>query len=328
MSASATRPAAGTRPAGTTDPVSPKDPTPAGRPPSPRRRARRGLPLRERLTSGAFLAPAVLLVGALLLAPFAATLWRSLFNDHRASGFAQLDNYRLFFTNEALVRSVENTLMWVAGTVLLPFVLGLAIACMTDATRWSRFARLCVVTPYALSGAAVAVVWNFVLTSDGALNQLLKTVGLDSLAHGWLLEWPSSTVVMILANAWQATGVAVILFLVGLQGIPPETLEAASLDGASPWQRFRHVVLPQLRPVSIIVIGMSLANGLKSFDLIWVLTQGGPGRATETLAVSMYQETFLLQHPGAGAAIAVVLTVIVLAASWLYLRRQLDAKGE
>ena len=114
----------------------------------------------------------------------------------------------------------------------------------------------------------------------------------------------------------------------------PETLEAASRDGAGPWQRFRHVVLPQLRPVSVIVIviviviEISLANGLKSFDLIWVLTRGGPGRLTETLAVSMYQETFLLQHAGAGAAIAVVLTLIVLAASWLYLRRQLDAKGD
>lgn len=80
--------------------------------------------------------------------------------------------------------------------------------------------------------------------------------------------------------------------------------------------------------MSIIVIGMSLVNGLKSFDLIWVLTQGGPGRATETLAVSMYNETFLELRPGAGAAIAVVLTMIVLAASWLYLRRQLDVKGE
>ncbi|MYS56654.1 ABC transporter permease subunit, partial [Streptomyces sp. SID6013] len=221
----------------------------------------------------------------------------------------------------------QNTLMWVVGTVALPFVLGLAIACMTNSGRFSRLARLCVVLPYALSGSAVAVVWNFMLTTDGAVNQVLTGVGLDSLAQGWLLTWPGNTVVMIVANAWQATGVAVILFLVGLQSIPPETLEAGSLDGASGWQQFRHIVLPQLRPVSIIVIGMSLVNGLKSFDLIWVLTQGGPGRATETLAVSMYNETFLELRPGAGAAIAVVLTVIVLAASWLYLRRQLDVKG-
>lgn len=282
---------------------------------------------RDRLAAGAFLTPAVVLVSVVLLAPFMTTVYRSFFDDHRHSGFAGLDNYRLFFTDDALLRSAENTLLWVAGTVVLPFALGLLIACLTDATRWSRFARLCVIIPYALSGAAVAVVWNFVLSTDGALNQMLAAVGLDSLSHSWLLDWPGNTLVIICVNAWQATGVAVILILVGLQGIPAETVEAASLDGASPWQRFRFVVLPQLRPVSIIVIGMSLANGLKSFDLLWVLTRGGPGRATETLAVSMYQETFLLQRPGAGSAIAVILTVIVLAASWLYLRRQFGEKG-
>ncbi|MGC5562198.1 carbohydrate ABC transporter permease [Streptomyces sp. FR-108] len=283
---------------------------------------------RERLTAGGFMAPAVLLVSVFLLAPFVWTIHRSFFADTRTSPFSWFDNYTRFASDPALTRSIQNTLLWVVGTVVLPFVLGLAIACMTDATRFSRLARLCVVLPYALSGSAVAVVWNFMLTTDGAVNQVLTTVGLDSFAQGWLLTWPGNTLVMILANAWQATGVAVILFLVGLQSIPPETLEAGSLDGAGSWQQFRYIVLPQLRPVSIIVIGMSLVNGLKSFDLIWVLTQGGPGRATETLAVSMYNETFLELRPGAGAAIAVVLTAIVLAASWLYLRRQLDVKGE
>ncbi len=311
----------------------PRPPTAAGGPAAPRRTMRRS-PLarpwattRERLAAGGFMAPAVLLVTLLLLAPFVWTIHRSFFSDTRTSPFSWFDNYVLFASDPALTRSVQNTLMWVAGTVVLPFVLGLAIACMTDASRLSRLARLCVVLPYALSGSAVAVVWNFMLTTDGAVNQVLTGLGLDSLAQGWLLTWPGNTVVMILANAWQATGVAVILFLVGLQSIPPETLEAGSLDGANGRQQFRHIVLPQLRPVSIIVIGMSLVNGLKSFDLIWVLTQGGPGRATETLAVSMYNETFLELRPGAGAAIAVVLTVIVLAASWLYLRRQLDVKG-
>ncbi|MEV1079979.1 sugar ABC transporter permease [Streptomyces sp. NPDC050211] len=304
----------------------PRVPSPGSAPPSPTTHTWRKR--RERLTAGTFMAPAVLLVTAFLLAPFVWTVYRSFFSDTRTSTFSWFDNYSLFASDPALSRSVQNTLMWVVGTVLLPFVLGLAIACMTNATRWSRLARLCVVLPYALSGSAVAVVWNFMLTTDGAVNQVLTSLNLGSLAEGWLLTWPGNTVVMILANAWQATGVAVILFLVGLQSIPPETVEAGALDGAGSWQQFRHIVLPQLRPVSIIVIGMSLVNGLKSFDLIWVLTQGGPGRATETLAVSMYNETFLELRPGAGAAIAVVLTVIVLAASWLYLRRQLDVKGE
>ncbi|MFF4244867.1 carbohydrate ABC transporter permease [Streptomyces sp. NPDC001822] len=305
----------------------PRTPSGPGRPGSSgpaRRDARR---TRDRFAAAGFLAPAVLLVSALLLVPFATTVYRSLFDDRRVSGFAGLDNYALFLDDPVLTRSIENTLMWVAGTVALPLVLGLAIAVLTQGTGWSRAARLLVVLPYALSGSAVAVVWNFVLNTDGAANQVLKAFGMGSLAQGWLLEWPGNTIVMIIANTWQSAGVAVILFLVGLQTIPPETLEAASLDGAAGWRKFWFVVLPQLRTVSVIVVGTSLVNGLKSFDLIWVLTQGGPGRQSETLAVSMYQETFLALHPGAGAAVAVVLTVIVLLTSWLYLRRQLTPKG-
>jgi multiple sugar transport system permease protein len=283
--------------------------------------------VRDRLAGAGFLAPAVLLVAALLLTPFVVTLYRGFFSDGRVSSFTWFSNYGLFFSDPVLAKSIENTLMWVVGTVALPLVLGLGISVMTDGARWSRAARLLVVLPYAISGSAVAVVWNFILNTDGAANQALASLGLGSFAQGWLLEWPGNTLVMILANTWQSTGVAVILFLVGLQTIPPETLEAASLDGAVGWRRFCYVILPQLKTVSVIVVGSSLVNGLKSFDLIWVLTQGGPGRNSETLAVSMYQETFLTLRPGAGAAVAVVLTVIVLLASWLYLRRQLTPKG-
>ncbi|MFE9858956.1 carbohydrate ABC transporter permease [Streptomyces sp. NPDC005780] len=283
--------------------------------------------LKDRLAGAGFLAPAVLLVAALLLTPFAVTMYRSFFSDGRVSGFTWFTNYGLFLSDPVLAKSIENTLMWVVGTVALPLVLGLGIAVMTNQSGWSRAARLLVVLPYAISGSAVAVVWNFILTTDGAANQALQALGLGSFAQGWLLEWPGNTLVMIVANTWQSTGVAVILFLVGLQTIPPETLEAASLDGADGLRKFWYVVMPQLRTVSVIVVGSSLVNGLKSFDLIWVLTQGGPGRNSETLAVSMYQETFLALRPGAGAAVAVVLTVIVLLASWLYLRRQLTPKG-
>jgi ABC-type sugar transport system permease subunit len=299
--------------------------------PEPGRDAHRGRAaalLRDRLMAGGFLAPAVLIVAVVLLLPFLYTLRRSFYSDFTHSTFNGLANYGAFFTDPNLIRSLENTLLWVVGAIALPTAAGLAIAMLTNATRWSRLARLSVTLPYAISGSAVAVVWNFILTDDGALNEILRGLHLGSLASGWLLQWPGNTIVMIIASTWQATGVAVILFMVGLGTVPPETLEAASLDGAGPWARFRYVVFPQLRPVSVVVIGMSLVNGLKAFDLIFVLTQGGPGRATETLAVSMYQETFLFQSPGAGAAIAVLLTVVVLLASWTYLRRQLPTQGK
>ncbi|WP_436499789.1 carbohydrate ABC transporter permease [Actinokineospora sp. HUAS TT18] len=288
---------------------------------APRRRTRPGGP-RRNLAAAGFLLPAAALVAIVLLVPFGATVYRSLLTDDLVPVFGGLSAYAKLFDDPALSLSLLNTLMWMAGTLLLPVGFGLAIAVMTNAQRWGRIARLAVVLPYAISGSAVAVIWGYMLRSDGAVNQLLAGLGLESWAHDWLLEDPLNTLGMIMANTWQATGVAVILFLVGLQTIPPETVEAASIDGADGWVRFRHIVLPQLRPVTYVVVGISLANALRTFDVIWVMTQGGPARSSETLALSMYRESFLLQRPGVGSAIAVVLTLIVLASSWVYLRGQ------
>lgn len=278
----------------------------------------------QALARAGFLAPALIFVTLLLSVPFVVTVYRSFFDDHLfQQSFAGLANYQRMFSDPAVLRSLLNTLFWLIGTVALPIGLGLAIAVLTNSVPWGRIARLAIVLPYAISGAAVAVVWNFLLQSDGAVNQALAALGLGGWTQDWLLVWPLNTIVMIIANAWQATGVSVILFLVGLQAIPAETIEASALDGAYGWRRFRHVVFPQLKAVTVVVVGISLVNGLKAFDLIWVLTQGGPARSTETLAVSMYWESFVLQRPGSGAAVAVVLTVVVLAISWVYLRRQL-----
>jgi len=139
----------------------------------------------------------------------------------------------------------------------------------------------------------------------------------------WLLLWPLNTLMLIIATTWLATGACVILFLVGLQSIPPSTLEAAQLDGASGWRLFWAVTFPQLRPMTIVVVGISIVGSLKVFDQVLLLTNGGPGTASETLALTMYRETFTLSRYGAGAAVAVFLTVVVVAASWAYLRRQL-----
>jgi ABC-type sugar transport system permease subunit len=271
----------------------------------------------------AFLFPAVGLVAVVLLTPFAVTVYRGFLGDGVDPEFAGLANYQEMFRDPILIRSLVNTLIWVVGSLLLPVGLGLTIAVLTSSTRWGRWARLAVVLPYAISGSAVAVVGAFMLQTDGAVNQLLRAAGLGGLATQWLLNWPQNTISAILLGTWQSTGVAVVLFLVGLRTVPAETIEAAALDGADGWKRFRHITFPQLRAVTVVVVGITLANALRAFDLIWVLTQGGPARSSETLALSMYRETFLLQEPGQGSAIAVVLTVVVVGASWSYLRGSL-----
>lgn len=295
---------------------------------APRSRAPQGRgPARStatRLQLALFLSPAVLLVAVLLILPFVFTTYRSFTNDNGLERhWVGAENYLALFTDETFIRALVNTLIWTVGTLLLPVVLGLLIAVGTNSVGWGRIARFAVILPYALSGAATAIMWNFMLQTDGALNSMLSMIGLSGLEHAWLLEWPMNTIVMIIASTWQATGAAMILFLVGLQAIPPETIEAGRLDGASGGRLLVSVILPQLRPITIVVVGISLVASLKTFDIVWLLTKGGPGTASETLALTMYRQTFTLSRYGYGAAVAVVLTVIVLLASWIYLRRQL-----
>lgn len=268
--------------------------------------------------------PALLLVGVLLVYPFFRSVYGSLFEDNGfTSHYTGLDNYVRLAEDPIFGRSLLNTVMWVAGTLLLPVAAGLAIAVATHRMRFGRIAQLVVVLPCAISGAATAVLWKFILTSEGSLNQVLQGLGLDSLVRPWLLEWPQNTLSMIVAGTWQAAGLNVVLFAIGLSAIPRETVEAAELDGATGWRMFRYITLPQLRSVSVVVIGMAIVNSLKAFDMIWVLTQGGPARSSETLALTMYRESFRLFHVGYGSAVALVLSVIVVASSWMYLRRQM-----
>ncbi len=277
----------------------------------------------QRIGPYLFLAPAIVLVCIFLLWPTVRSSYLS-FTDFKGIGPAKwvgLANYRELYHDPVLSRSTTNTLYWVIGTLILPVGLGLLIAVLSFDLQGGSFYRLPFLMPYALSGTAIATVWNFMLQSNGALNSVLDSVGLSSLSHSWLLRPPLNTWAMIFASTWQAVGVSVLLFLIGLQVIPKDPLEAARLDGAEGWRLFKDMVFPLLRPMTVVIVGISLANSLKTFDIIWVMTQGGPYRSSETLAVTMYRQTFVLFQHGYGAAISVVLSVIVMLVSLLYLTR-------
>jgi len=145
-------------------------------------------------------------------------------------------------------------------------------------------------------------------------------LGLDDLAVSWLITPPWNTIVMLIAYTWLSTGTNMILFLVGLQNIPTDPIEAAKIDGANTRQLNWYVIFPLLRPVTTVVVTIAVVNGFKVFDLIWVMTQGGPYRSSETLAVTMYRESFVSFRLGYGAAIATILSFIVIMFSIIYLR--------
>jgi multiple sugar transport system permease protein len=294
-----------------------------GRPQPPPRRRR--LP---HLQSWLFVSPAVLLVAVLLYAPFLWTFYLS-FTAYDGLGqpkWTGLSNYSAFFTDPALWVTVSNTLMWVVGTILLPVGIGLFVAVTTYRSRWGSLMRLPFLIPYAVSGAGVAVVWGFILQPHGALNDVLSLLHLPGGHSSLLLFRPVNTIVMIIASTWQGVGVNALLFLVGLQSIPTAPMEAARLDGANGWAMFRYIIWPLLRPLTAVVVGLSIVASLKTFDVVWVLTEGGPGRSSETLAVTMYRDTFVANEYGYGSAVAVLLTLIAGIASITYLRTQLSTK--
>lgn len=275
------------------------------------------------VSSIGFVAPAVLLAAVVLYLPFLYTTYIS-FTDYNGLGdpeWVGLENYVAMFSDPGLISSLVNTLYWVGGTIVLPVGLGLLIAALSHSLPGATLFRLPFLIPYALSGVAVGVIWMFILQTGGALSQVVEVFGVA--APRWLLDAPLNTFVMIVASTWQGAGVNALLFGIGLQSIPKEPLEAARVDGASGFTLFRTMTWPMLAPLTTVVVGLSIVGSLKTFDIVWGMTKGGPGAVSETLALTMYKETFLANDYGLGAAVAVFLTVVTVIASVLYLRRQL-----
>jgi ABC-type sugar transport system permease subunit len=281
-------------------------------------------PLATRLVAYLYLVPMVMLVSVFLLYPAADTVWTSL-TDSTGLGtasFVGLDNYVTLVKDSAFKTSFVNTLYWVVGVLVLQVGLGLLMALVLASTVLGRVLKGVFYLPATISAAATGIIWFFVFAPDqGILNTFLRGIGLGGLAQSWLVaDPPLNSWAMIVAFTWQGLGPAMILFLVGLQSIPREPIEAALVDGATGFRLFWHITLPLLRPMTAVVIGISLINSFKVFDLIWVMTQGGPYRSSETLAVTMYRESFVSFNVGYGAAVAVFLTLIVFVVSVFYLR--------
>lgn len=280
--------------------------------------------LATRLVAYLYLVPMVTLVGVFLLYPAADTVWTSL-TDSTGLGnakFIGLDNYVNLVHDSAFKTSFVNTLYWVGGVLVLQVGLGLLMALVLTSTVLGRILKGVFYLPATISAAATGIIWFFVFSPDqGILNGALRLFGLGGLAHSWLVaDPPLNSWAMIVAFTWQGLGPTMILFLVGLQSIPREPIEAALVDGATGFRLFWHITLPLLRPMTAVVVGISLINSFKVFDLIWVMTQGGPYRSSETLAVTMYRESFVSFNVGYGAAVAVLLTLIVFVVSIFYLR--------
>jgi raffinose/stachyose/melibiose transport system permease protein len=225
-----------------------------------------------------------------------------------------LDNFRELIDDPTTRGALGHTLVLAAAFFVLVNVIGLLLALGLNRTLRSRhFLQALFFMPFVMSPLAVGYIWQYIFDYTGALNQFFGAVGLESWRQPWLGSptWALCTVLVVMV--WQYSGLTMVVYLAGLQGIPDELMEAAAVDGASHWMRLRRVVLPLLAPAITISATLSAIIGLRVFDQVIALTNGGPVGASETLATQVWKQTFVNGRFGYGAANALILTALVAA---------------
>ena len=274
-----------------------------------------------------FAAPALLVYVVFLVYPALSSLWFS-FTDwdglSATYNVVGLQNYKDMPHDPVVVQAAINNLIWAVVTVVAPVVLGLTLAVVLNGkVRGKPFLRLIFYTPAVLPLVSVASIWGWLYNPQyGAINAFLRAVGLDSLAQPWLGQDSTALAATMVAAIWLRVGFPMLLYLAALQGIPHELYEAATVDGATRWQQFWHITMPGLRPAHYVVIALSVIDSFKVFDLIYAMTYGGPGTATQVMGTWMYFNVFQYNQAGYGTAIAVVITVVAIVVSIPYVRSQ------
>lgn len=270
--------------------------------------------------------PSWLMLIVLFAVPIAVGAYLSTRSD-KIGGFVPgrgvgLDNYRRdVFSNGFVTALVTTLIITVIGLAIqLPVGVGLAVALNRNLSG-ARFFRTALLMPMLLTPVAVGLMWRFMLDTDlGVINWLLNTVGLSKI--GWLGEKWAARVAIALVDSWQSIPFVMLMTLAALSTLPEGPHEAARVDGATTWRVFRFVTLPMLRPVLYVTLMIRLVDSLKLFDIIFILTRGAPGNATETVGLLTYNTGFNFLETGRAAALGIATAVITLPVFVLWLRAQ------
>lgn len=281
-----------------------------------------------------FILPAIVLLGGLVLYPLIYTIVISFGNTNsrlQVTRWVGFDNYKTLFTTDKSFLNLDvfppegaliNNLKWVVLYTSFSLALGLLIAVLAARVRYESFLKAVIFVPMAISATAVAIIWKFVYDPDpniGSLNAVITAFGADPIA--WYGRADVVNYALIFAYVWASTGFAMVVLSAALKGISEEVIEAARTDGASEWDIFRRIQLPLLSlPLSVVTVWL-LINVIKVFDIIYVMTGGGPGTSSRVIAFTMYEETFHNGRPGYGAAVAVIMLVLIAPVMILNVRR-------
>lgn len=286
--------------------------------PSPARRPRVRLRLRNTLVGLSFILPNFIGFCVLTLVPV-ITLFHMSFTDRNIFGQADwigTANFRRLINDASFHKSVLNTLYYAVLHVPMTIVVSLGLALLLNQKlRGVAFFRTAAFFPYITSIVAIAMVWNIMFAPDsGPINQGLRLVGIAN-PPGWLTSTTWAMPAVAIVSTWRDMGYYMILFLAGLQTVPRELYEAARVDGANAWHRFLSVTLPGLRPTMFFITVILTINSLKIFDLILVMTEGGPGQATTVMSQFIYDKGFVESQFGYASAASVALFLLCIVAT-------------
>lgn len=243
--------------------------------------------------------------------------------------FVGLKNYIRMFQDKTFLLALKNNFFWLVFFVFLPVPLGLFIAMLFDHNfRGNKLYKTLFFLPMTLSFAVIATIWAWIYHPDmGALNVFLRAIGLENLAKPWLGDVRYMTFALIAVGVWRQVPYVMILYLAGLKNVPSQLLEASMVDGASWFGRFRYVVIPMLKPATIVALTISIIDSLRAFDIVYVMTNAKP-RAAEVLSSYMYISSFNWQDYGYGSTIAVAQFAITLGFILVYLNNAMKNEIE
>jgi multiple sugar transport system permease protein len=275
---------------------------------------------REQRTAWILLAPALLLLLFVYAYPIARAFWLSLFTKNLGTQlqpvFSGLSNYGRMVGDGRFWQTFGNTAIFTAASVILELLLGLGIALvLNQAFRGRSLVRTAAILPWALPTALIGLAWAWIFNDQfGVVNDILLRLGLIQTGINWLGQPTLAMLAVILADVWKTTPFISILLLAGLQSIPKDLYEAHAIDGASAWQSFTRITLPLLMPQVLIAVLFRFAQAFGIFDLIQVMTGGGPGGATEVVSLYIYSTVMRYLDFGYGAALVVVTFLLLILA--------------
>ena len=283
---------------------------------------------RSRLTPSywPFVIPALFIVGAVIIFPWAFTLWMSL-NEWHLGGeksFVGLANFIRLAGDARFWQSMSHTVLYTVLSVVAPLLFGTIAALVFDSKLPMRgLLRGIFVMPMMATPVAVALVWTMMYHPQlGVLNYLLSFVGIGP--QEWILNQSTVIPSLVLVETWQWTPLVMLIVLGGLAAMPRDPFESAEIDGANGWQKFRYITLPMILPFMMVAVIIRSIDALKSFDIIFAMTQGGPGTASETINIYLYNVAFAYYDIGYASAIAVIFFIVIITMSLalLYLRQR------